>query len=100
MGLTVPRPNRRDAFCPLGACEGLCALAMLHVIVREPGTIYNGYWFFSRPTMEDLRQDLRAVTKKTGTSQRPSSKKRGNKAARNSSIPTVETHVQTLGEQD
>jgi hypothetical protein len=38
------------------------------VIVLEPGLviykIYNGYWFFGRPTMEDLRQDLRAVTKK------------------------------------
>jgi hypothetical protein len=38
------------------------------VIVREPGLviykIYSGYWFFGRPTMEDLRQDLRAVTKK------------------------------------
>ena len=27
-------------------------------------SIYNGYWFFGRPTLEDLRQDLRAVTKK------------------------------------
>jgi peroxiredoxin len=39
-----------------------------HVIVLEPGLviykIYNGYWFFGRPTMEDLRQDLRAVTRK------------------------------------
>src|SRR6266550_3198793 len=39
-----------------------------HVIVLEPGLviykIYNGYWYFGRPTMEDLRQDLRAVTKK------------------------------------
>ena len=39
-----------------------------HVIVLEPGLviykIYMGYWFFGRPTMEDLRQDLRAVTKK------------------------------------
>jgi peroxiredoxin len=39
-----------------------------HVIVLEPGLviykIYNGYWFLGRPTMEDLRQDLRAVTKK------------------------------------
>jgi peroxiredoxin len=37
-------------------------------IVLEPGLviyrIYNGYWFFGRPTLEDLRQDLRAVTKK------------------------------------
>ena len=24
---------------------------------------YNGYWFWGRPTLEDLRQDLRAVTR-------------------------------------
>jgi peroxiredoxin len=39
-----------------------------HVIVLEPGLviykIYNGYWFFGRPTVEELRQDLRAVLKK------------------------------------
>ena len=39
-----------------------------HVIVLEPGLviykIYNGYWFFGLPTLEDLRQDLRVVTKK------------------------------------
>jgi peroxiredoxin len=39
-----------------------------HVIVLEPKLviykIYNGYWFFGRPTVEDLRQDLRAVLKK------------------------------------
>jgi peroxiredoxin len=39
-----------------------------HTVVLEPGLIvfkiYNGYWFFGRPTNEDLRQDLRAVTKK------------------------------------
>src|SRR5882724_9481042 len=39
-----------------------------HVIVLEPGLvvykIYDGYWFWGRPTMEDLRQDLRAVTRK------------------------------------
>ncbi len=39
-----------------------------HVIVLEPGLvvykIYNGYWFFGRPTVEELRQDLRAVTRK------------------------------------
>jgi len=36
--------------------------------VLEPGLvihkIYNGYWFFGRPTIEDLRQDLRAVLRK------------------------------------
>ena len=39
-----------------------------HVIVLEPGLvihkIYNGYWFFGRPTVEELRQDLRAVSRK------------------------------------
>ena len=36
-----------------------------HTIVLEPGLVvykvYDGYWFFGRPTIEDLRQDLRAV---------------------------------------
>ena len=39
-----------------------------HVIVLEPGLvihkIYDGYWFFGRPTVEELRQDLRAVSRK------------------------------------
>jgi peroxiredoxin len=39
-----------------------------HTIVLEPGLvvfkIYNGYWFFGRPTLEELRQDLRVVSKK------------------------------------
>jgi hypothetical protein len=39
-----------------------------HVIVLEPGLvvfkIYNGYWFFGRPTLEELRQDLRVVLRK------------------------------------
>jgi hypothetical protein len=39
-----------------------------HVIALEPGLIiykiYNGYWFLGRPTLEELRQDLRAVTQK------------------------------------
>ena len=39
-----------------------------HTIILEPGLvvfkIYNGYWFLGRPTLEELRQDLRAVTRK------------------------------------
>jgi peroxiredoxin len=39
-----------------------------YTIVFEPGLviykIYMGYWFFGRPTVEELRQDLRAVSKK------------------------------------
>jgi peroxiredoxin len=36
-----------------------------HTIVCEPNLviykIYNGYWFFGRPTLEELRHDLRAI---------------------------------------
>ncbi len=39
-----------------------------HTIVLEPALvvfkIYNGYWYFGRPTIEELRQDLRAVSRK------------------------------------
>jgi peroxiredoxin len=39
-----------------------------YTLVLEPGLIvykiYLGYWFFGRPTTEDLRQDLRAVLEK------------------------------------
>ncbi len=41
-----------------------------HTIVLEPGLVVykinNGYWFWGRPTLEDLRQDLRAISKKCG----------------------------------
>jgi len=36
-----------------------------HTLVLEPALrvykIYNGYWYFGRPTVEELRLDLRAV---------------------------------------
>jgi peroxiredoxin len=39
-----------------------------HTIVLEPRLVvykvYNGYWFFGRPTIEDLRQDFRAIIRK------------------------------------
>ncbi|ESX51818.1 alkyl hydroperoxide reductase [Mesorhizobium sp. LSHC422A00] len=42
-----------------------------HVIVLEPGLIvykiYNGYWYFGRPTLEELRQDMRALTTRCRT---------------------------------
>src|SRR5580765_2158577 len=38
-----------------------------HKLVLKPGlvihSIYNGYWFWGRPSVEDLRRDLRAVTR-------------------------------------
>lgn len=39
-----------------------------HTIVLEPGLVvhkvYNGYWFWGRPSVDDLRRDLRDVTAK------------------------------------
>jgi hypothetical protein len=39
-----------------------------HTLVLEPGLviykIYNGYWFWGRPSTVELWQDLRAVTRK------------------------------------
>ncbi len=78
-----------------------------HVIVLEPGLviykIYNGYWFFGRPTMEDLRQDLRTVTRKCRpdwditTPELRAAWQQGNKEL---FYPYGKTFVQTLGEQD
>jgi peroxiredoxin len=38
-----------------------------HTLVLKPGlivhSIYNGYWYWGRPSIEDLRLDLRAVTR-------------------------------------
>ena len=38
-----------------------------HTLVLKPGLvvhrIYNGYWFWGRPSVEDLRLDLREVTR-------------------------------------
>ena len=39
-----------------------------HTFVLAPGleiySIYNGYWYWGRPSTDDLRQDLRAVTRR------------------------------------
>jgi peroxiredoxin len=38
-----------------------------HTLVLQPGlvihSVYNGYWFWGRPSTEDLRRDLREVTR-------------------------------------
>jgi hypothetical protein len=37
-----------------------------YTLVLKPGlvihSIYNGYWFWGRPSVEDLRRDLRVVS--------------------------------------
>jgi len=78
-----------------------------HVIVLEPGLvvykIYNGYWFFGRPTLEELRQDLRALTQKC----RPdwdittaAMKAAWEEGRKDLFYPYGKTYAQTLGEQD
>jgi len=78
-----------------------------HVIVLEPGLviykIYCGYWYFGRPTMDELRLDLRAVLKKCRqdwditTSEMKAAWQQGRKEL---FYPYGKTFAQTLGEGD
>jgi hypothetical protein len=38
-----------------------------HTLVLKPGlvvhSVYNGYWFWGRPSVDDLWRDLRAATR-------------------------------------
>ena len=78
-----------------------------HVIVLEPGLvvhkIYNGYWYFGRPTMEELRQDLRAVLKKCRPDwdiTTPEMKAAWQQGRKELFYPYGKTLAQVLGEQD
>jgi peroxiredoxin len=78
-----------------------------HVIVLEPGLIihkiYNGYWFLGRPTSEELRQDLRAVSKKCRPDwdiTAPELKAAWGQGRKDRFYPYGKTYVQTLGERD
>jgi hypothetical protein len=64
---------------------------------------YNGYWFVGRPTLEELRQDLRAVTKKCRPDwdiTAPELKAAWQQGRKELFYPYGKTYVQTLGEQD
>jgi hypothetical protein len=78
-----------------------------HVMVLEPGLviykIYNGYWFFGRPTLEELRQDLRVVTKKCRPDwdiTSPELKAAWQQGRKELFYPYGKTYAQTIGEQD
>jgi peroxiredoxin len=78
-----------------------------HVIVLEPGLvvhkIYNGYWYFGRPTMEELRQDLRAVSRKCRSDwdiTTPELKDAWQQGHKQSFYPYGKTYLQTLAEKD
>ncbi|MGO9360517.1 MAG: redoxin domain-containing protein [Xanthobacteraceae bacterium] len=78
-----------------------------YVIVLAPGLviyrIYNGYWLFGRPTVEELRQDLRAVSVKCRpdwditSSELKAAWQQGHKEL---FYPYGRTYTQTLGEQN
>jgi len=78
-----------------------------HTLVLEPGLrvyrIYNGYWFFGRPTVEELRLDLRAVLQRCrpdwdiGSAEQRAAWVRGEKAG---FYPYGKTQAQGLAEQD
>ena len=78
-----------------------------HTLVLEPGLVvykvYVGYWFFGRPTVEELRQDLRAVLMKC----RPDwdittlgLKAAWSEGRKDQFYPYGKTFLQTLKEQD
>ncbi|MGY3410778.1 peroxiredoxin [Bradyrhizobium sp. GM5.1] len=78
-----------------------------HVIVLEPGLvihkIYNGYWFFGRPTVEELRQDLRAVGMKCRPDwdiAAPGLRALWDQGRREHFHPYGKAYVETLGERD
>jgi hypothetical protein len=78
-----------------------------HTLVLEPGLrvykIYNGYWFFGRPTVEELRLDLRAVLQRCrpdwdiSRAEQRTAWAKGEKA---SFFPYGKTQAQVLAEQD
>ena len=99
-----------------GACD-LCALIAEYTdpghnpmipqtIVLEPGLvvykIYDGYWVFGRPTLEELRQDLRTVLMKCRPDwdiTAPEMKVAWQQGRKELFYPYGKKYLQTLGEQ-
>jgi peroxiredoxin len=77
-----------------------------HTLVLEPGLrvykVYNGYWFFGRPTAEELRLDLRAVLQRCrpdwdiSSGEQRAAWDRGDKA---NFHPYGKSHAQVFSEQ-
>jgi peroxiredoxin len=78
-----------------------------HTLVLEPDLriykVYNGYWFFGRPTVEELRLDLRAVLQRCrpdwdiGSADLKAAWAKGD---RGRFYPYGKTHAQVFAEQD
>ncbi len=77
-----------------------------HTLVLEPGlivfSVYNGYWFFGRPTTEELRHDLRAVTQKVRPDwdlSAPGLRAKFESGDQDEFYPYGKTHAQVFAEQ-
>jgi peroxiredoxin len=77
-----------------------------YTLVLEPGLIvykiYNGYWFLGRPTVEELRQDLRAVLEKCRPDwdiSKPELKAAWARGEKDRFYPYGKTYAQVLAEQ-
>ena len=78
-----------------------------HTLVLEPGLIiykiYMGYWFFGRPTVEELRRDLRAVLKNCRPDwdiSAPELKTAWQAGKKDRFYPYGKSYAQTIGQQD
>ena len=90
----------RGGFCPKDRRQHE-GLLQLHREMHNK--IYNGYWFFGRPTVEELRLDLRAVLQRCrpdwdiSSAQQRTAWAKGDKA---SFYPYGKTQAQVLAEQE
>ncbi len=78
-----------------------------HTLVLEPGLrvfkIYNGYWYFGRPTVDELRFDLREVLKRCRPDwdiQTPEQRAAWEKGDKSKFYPYGKTQAQVLAEPD
>jgi peroxiredoxin len=69
-----------------------------HTLVLKPGliihSVYNGYWFWGRPSVEDLRQDLRDPGDPAGLGSEHTRPSRGLGGRRPLGVPRLE-HVES-----
>jgi peroxiredoxin len=78
-----------------------------HTFVLEPGLrihkIYNGYWFFGRPTVEELRLDLRSVLQRCRADwdiESPEQRAAWAQGDKKGFYPYGKTQAEVLAEQD
>jgi peroxiredoxin len=78
-----------------------------HTIVLEPGLIvfkiYLGYWYFGRPTLEELRQDLRTVSRKCRPDwdiTKPEMKAAWQRGEKDRFYPYGKSYAEVFGEQE